>query len=187
MYFLLLDPVNQYVNYLPGYLKEQEFVINYMDCSWKVCHKSAQPHGNLFSFFFSHTFTSVLTQNPNPNEIGKSRWRAKLRGQNLFSISELRFKMWSLWHSLSVRSPDLLAQSSVTSLLIFLFLHPFEDKTKLLLWWSLKISFNSNSRTSCPGGIHLGTVPLFNRFSYFCRENMPYRERRQVFRNCLVA
>lgn len=59
MYFLLLDPANQYVNYLPDCLKEQEFVINYMDCSWKLCHESV--------FLFSHIYIGF-------NWEPKSKW-----------------------------------------------------------------------------------------------------------------
>lgn len=74
-----LDPVNLYVSYPPGCLKEQEFVINNMGCSWKVCHESGRSPGNLSSFFFSHTVRSVLTQNTNPNETAKSRMKGKIR------------------------------------------------------------------------------------------------------------
>lgn len=35
MYFLLLDPVDQFVNYLPSCLKEQELVINYVAVAGK--------------------------------------------------------------------------------------------------------------------------------------------------------
>lgn len=79
IYFLLSDPVNQYVDYLSGCLKEQEFVINNMGCGCKLCHESGRSPGNLSSFFFSHPFTSVSTQNTNPNETAKSRMKGKIR------------------------------------------------------------------------------------------------------------
>lgn len=64
----------------------------------------------------------------------KAAWRVKLglRGQNLFSISELRFKCGLC--DIVCQAGLMTAKSSVAFILIFLLWHPLEDKTKLLQW-----------------------------------------------------